>query len=577
MRLILSLATRSLFFPKHNPNAQLHFVMAGKRKLNAVVAVRGSVEAMPLPLTPKKKITAKRMKEDDDRDNNSLTSADEAMPDTQTPSAFIRRSSRTRRTAVAYVDMSDEDNEMPQETPSKAVEDWEANEESEHDDGSQGEPSSKHRKISQAKTPTKAKAKRLVTPRKKTKSDSAANGEVDDDTEPPTLAKKTRKREVKVEGPIIYNIPDVEKKETTFKGRLGYACLNTILRNAKPDPIFCSRTCRIATIKEKGIGFVKDLGLQNARDLLKMIEWNETNKIRFMRMSSEMFPFASHAEYGYDLSYAEKELKEAGDLAKKYGHRLTMHPGQFTQLGSPKDAVVESSIRELKYQCEIIDRMGLDHDSVMIIHGGGVYGDKEAALARFKENYTTKLPANVKARLVLENDELCYNLDDLMPMCEELEIPIIVDYHHDWIYPSSRPLTELIPIINKTWEKKGIKVKQHLSEPRPGAVTPMEKRAHADRCQTLPPGLPDDVDLMIEAKDKEQAVFELRRIYGLDEVIWENLRPPHKDQTLATGGRKSNKTKTNTRKKNLGNEEAGGEDVILEGEEKEGEETVAVE
>ena len=56
----------------------------------------------------------------------------------------------------------------------------------------------------------------------------------------------------------------------------------------------------------------------------------------------------------------------------------------------------------------------------------------------------------------------------------------------------------LIPIINETWRRKGIKPKQHLSEPRPGAVTVMERRAHADRCQTLPPDLPDDMDLMIE-------------------------------------------------------------------------------
>ena len=83
-------------------------------------------------------------------------------------------------------------------------------------------------------------------------------------------------------------------------------------------------------------------------------------------MSSEMFPFASHERYGYDLSYAAAELKEAGDLAKKYGHRLTMHPGQFTQLGSPKPKVVTSSFRELAYQCEIMDRMGLDQDGVMM-------------------------------------------------------------------------------------------------------------------------------------------------------------------------------------------------------------------
>ncbi|KIO21278.1 hypothetical protein M407DRAFT_80564 [Tulasnella calospora MUT 4182] len=398
-------------------------------------------------------------------------------------------------------------------------------------------------------TPKKKKALAAKTPKVKRKQDIIPGGEVAADASEGEAtqekkAKTPRKRKPKVTEPIVYEIPDVEKKTTTFKGRLGYACLNTILRNSKPDPIFCSRTCRIATIKEKGMEFVYDLGLQNIRDLLKLIEWNEKNKIRFMRMSSEIFPFASHGAYGYDLSFADKELKEAGELAKKYKHRLTMHPGQFTQLGSPKEEVVTASVRELEYQCEIMDRMGLDQNSVMIIHMGGVYGDKVSSLARFKENYTTKLSDSIKARLVLENDELCYNLDDIMPVCEELNIPIVVDYHHDWIYPSERPVTELIPKINETWKRKNIRVKQHLSEPRPGAVTVMEKRAHADRCKKLPEGLPDDVDLMIEAKDKEQAVLELHRIYDLEAVIWENLRPPKKDQTLATNGKKSAKTRS---------------------------------
>ena len=39
---------------------------------------------------------------------------------------------------------------------------------------------------------------------------------------------------------------------------------------------------------------------------------------------------------------------------------------QFTQIGSPKEAVVTASFRELEYQCEIMDRMGLDKDGVMM-------------------------------------------------------------------------------------------------------------------------------------------------------------------------------------------------------------------
>ncbi|KIO16970.1 hypothetical protein M407DRAFT_12562 [Tulasnella calospora MUT 4182] len=300
-----------------------------------------------------------------------------------------------------------------------------------------------------------------------------------------------RKRKLKVTEPIVYDIPDVEKRTTTFKGRLGYACLNTVFQNLTPFFV---------------VGMVK----------------GEIDQ--FHAMSSEIFPFASHAVYGYDLSFADKELKEAGELAKKYKHRLTMHPGQFTQLGSPKEEVVTASFRKLEYnilstflqdkspnhgihsildQCEIMDRMGLDQNSVMIIH----------------------------------------------------------------MRPSERPVTELIPKINETWKRKGIRAKQHLSEPRPGAVTVMEKRAHADKCKSLPAGLPDDADLMIDAKDKEQAVLELYRIYDLEGVIWENLRLPKKEQTLATNGEKNRKT---------GVTGADGTEVILKDVEKEGEKPAVV-
>ncbi|XAO26222.1 UV damage endonuclease UvdE [Cryptococcus bacillisporus CA1280] len=377
----------------------------------------------------------------------------------------------------------------------------------------------------------------------------------------------TRNRKPRVYPKKIYEIPDVERRTTTFRGRLGYACLNTVLRANKPNSIFCSRTCRIASIEKEGLELPKGLGLMNVRDLKTLIQWNEDNKIRFMRMSSEMFPFASHAKYGYSLDFADAELKDAGELAKKYGHRLTMHPGQFTQLGSPKKAVVNASIRELEYHCEIMDRMGLGSDGVMIIHMGGVYGDKDSTLARFKENYTTLASDKVKARLVLENDEICYNVDDLLPVCTELDIPIIFDYHHDALNPSASPPAELIPRIAEVWNKKGIKMKQHLSEPRPGAESIMERRAHADRCQTLPAELPDDVDLMIEAKDKEQAVFELYRIYGLEDVVHDNLRPPDPNPGMQTKGRKSNlKKKT----KETGDVDSLGEPVQLSDIEKEG-------
>ena len=204
--------------------------------------------------------------------------------------------------------------------------------------------------------------------------------EVDEEGDPVRRNKNGRRLPKRIKEDIVYEIPDVpqrdfrfegplekrEERKHGFRGELGYACLNTVLRWQDP-PIFSSRTARIKTMDEQGPNYIKELGRLNARDMVPMILWNEENGIRFMRLSSEVFPFASHEKYGYSLKYAEKELKAAGDLAKRLGHRLTMHPGQFTQLGSPRPEVIEASIRDLDVHCEMLDLMGLGPDSVMIM------------------------------------------------------------------------------------------------------------------------------------------------------------------------------------------------------------------
>lgn len=97
----------------------------------------------------------------------------------------------------------------------------------------------------------------------------------DDDFSVPTSPRK--KRAIKLEP--VYIIPDIARKETKFRGRLGYACLNTVLRNKKPasEAVFCSRTCRLDSLKKNGIEWVKDIGRRNVEDLLTLIQWNEDN------------------------------------------------------------------------------------------------------------------------------------------------------------------------------------------------------------------------------------------------------------------------------------------------------------
>ncbi|RMZ85634.1 hypothetical protein DV737_g587, partial [Chaetothyriales sp. CBS 132003] len=337
-----------------------------------------------------------------------------------------------------------------------------------------------------------------------------------------------------------------------WKGRLGYACLNTYLRTANPS-IFSSRTCRISSILDhrhplknptqpehatknrpdkdqpadaaRGQAWVESLALANARDISKMIRWNDRYGIKFLRLSSEMFPFASHPIYGYKLApFASETLAEAGRTAAELGHRLTTHPGQFTQLGSPRKEVITASIRDLEYHCELLDLLKLppqqDRDAVIILHMGGIFGDKAATIQRFRVTYQS-LSEAIKKRLVLENDDVCYSVHDLLPVCEELNIPLVLDYHHhnlifdtDKMREGTLDIMSLYDRIRTTWMRKGVTQKMHYSEPTPAAITLRQRRKHSPRVMTLPP-CPPDMDLMIEAKDKEQAVFELMRTFKL--------------------------------------------------------------
>lgn len=328
--------------------------------------------------------------------------------------------------------------------------------------------------------------------------------------------------------------------------------MNTYLRFSNP-PVFSSRTCRIASILEhrhplkdpsqpehptknrpdkdqpaevsRGMRYVEGICLANARDIIKMVRWNDKYGIKFMRLSSEMFPFASHEEYGYKLApFASGTLAEAGKVIADLGHRVTTHPGQFTQLGSPRKQVIDNAFRDLEYHDEMLSLLKLppqqDRDAVMILHMGGVFGSKDDTLTRFRENYA-KLPQSVKNRLVLENDDVSWSMHDLLPVCEELNIPFVLDFHHhniifdsDKIREGTQDIMEYYPRILKTWERKNITPKMHYSEPTPAAITGRQRRKHNPRVATLPPCL-DTMDLMIEAKDKEQAVFELMRTFKL--------------------------------------------------------------
>lgn len=297
--------------------------------------------------------------------------------------------------------------------------------------------------------------------------------------------------------------------------RIGYACINTQLRNFD---IFTSRNLILSTVKSKGIDYVKQLALDNIDDLLKILIWNEAHGIRFFRISSCIFPHLGNPKLmdnsNYNLDFAKDKLKIVGKFAKHFNHRLTSHPGQFVQLGSPNHEVVKQSITDLTNHVRLFKMMNYtpNDGSVLIIHGGGTFGDKEKTLQRWKENYL-KLHNDIRKYIVLENDEINYGVMDLLPFCEELQIPFCLDIFHNKISKNKVHITKkLMRRIFNTWFINGLIPKIHVSEQqqdlRFGAHSKTLNRV-PKYVFKLPIMLQTPLDIMLEVKDKEVSVLKI--------------------------------------------------------------------
>lgn len=310
--------------------------------------------------------------------------------------------------------------------------------------------------------------------------------------------------------------------------RLGLCCINNQLRNPekepsakkKPEPIFCSRGCIRETFS---VSRAKEQAIQNVNDIFPMIEWNERNGIQHLRLSSEMFPHFTDTEVeSYTIDFAIPYLKKAGELAKQYNHRITMHPGQFNQIGTPTREVFDKTIQDLEYQASILDAMEMDTSSILCIHGGGIYGDKENTMRRWVDQFD-ELPLRVKRRIAIENCEKCYSVSDCLQLAEDCNIPVIYDTHHFYCYHSHyqkektyTPIEELLPQIIETWDDR--RPLFHISEQKEGKPI----GTHSDMIENIPSHLLEipyiygkGIDIEVEAKSKEIAILYLMGKYKI--------------------------------------------------------------
>jgi UV DNA damage endonuclease len=293
---------------------------------------------------------------------------------------------------------------------------------------------------------------------------------------------------------------------------LGYACINMTLGKQKPK-VTTNRSMIKRTFLERGVEYAGELGLQNARDLFKILQWNNRNNIKVFRLSSEMFPWAS--EYDIEKSPYHSRIKTilqaCGKYASDNGIRITSHPGPFNVLVSPRENVVKNTITDLEIHGKIFDMLGLSKTpyNKLNIHCNGVYGDKISAMDRFCLNFQ-KLSPSVQGRLTVENDDKAsmYSVKDLMYIHERIGIPIVFDYHHHKFNTGGLSEQEALELALSTWPK-GIKPIVHYSESKAlhEENDKLKPQAHSDYINELPNLYGNDVDVMVEAKAKELSIL----------------------------------------------------------------------
>ena len=260
----------------------------------------------------------------------------------------------------------------------------------------------------------------------------------------------------------------------------------------------------------------------------------QKKRIDMYRMSSDLAPYATHPDmpqFHSMVAESDAELRATGARARELGIRLSFHPSQYVLLNSPDPALTKKSIWDLASQAEMLDRMELGPEAVMVTHVGGAYGDTEASRARWVETWPT-LPEHVRRRLVLEHDDIRFSAADVLWIHGHTGVRLIFDYQHHWcLNPAGLDAMDVLRPILRTWPD-GVRPKIHFSSPRTElrevvrtdrktrkktkALLPPVWTGHADftnpfefaRFMRDAAGL--EFDVMLEGKAKDISLAKLR-------------------------------------------------------------------
>ncbi|MDQ1472480.1 MAG: damage endonuclease [Bryobacterales bacterium] len=261
----------------------------------------------------------------------------------------------------------------------------------------------------------------------------------------------------------------------------------------------------------------------------------EEKGINMYRMSSDLAPYVTHPDmpqFHSMIKDSSRELRETGARARSLGLRLSFHPSQYVVLNSKDEALAAKSMWDVETQAEILDSMELGPEAVIVIHVGGVYGDRHSGCERWVRIFE-RLSKGAQSRLVLENDDLRYGPADVLWVHERTGVRLIFDHQHFWCFnPEGVGLEEAARAMLHTWPS-GTVPKIHFSSPRT-ELREIERRnrktgksetvlveplatQHADfvnpfEFATFMRSVADlEFDVMLESKSKDVSLLRLRR------------------------------------------------------------------
>jgi len=296
--------------------------------------------------------------------------------------------------------------------------------------------------------------------------------------------------------------------------RLGYVAMSVHLQNCSPSQTMTFAQFQKIKDREAAIRKLEKIAISNLENCLRLLKHNKAHDIRFFRFSSKLIPLANHEELG-DWHYMrplQGILKEIAEFLHDYPMRIDFHPDHFVLLNSPDPEVLKMSIKTLRLHEALLEGMGINREHRCVLHIGGGYNDKEKALEQFIHNWGY-VPQELQRMIMLENDDTTFTLQHTLYLCEKLGIPLVFDLHHHLANYENEDWKPDWERIVSSWEQSPLPIKMHISSPRD------EKnfRAHNDFIDVKMflkflkeiKGTVEQIDCMIEAKQKDGALFRL--------------------------------------------------------------------